>query len=98
MAQRLEGDSIGRKSRLVLLELVSLPGIVHRSLIVLLGFLLLSESVAAIPGRMGVRIAQQPAATSQDATRVAAERLFQEGKQLYTVDRKLLRSLCDRYL
>jgi tetratricopeptide (TPR) repeat protein len=32
---------------------------------------------------MGVRIAQQPTAISQDATRAAAERAFQEGKQLY---------------
>jgi CHAT domain-containing protein/Flp pilus assembly protein TadD len=32
---------------------------------------------------MGLRIAQQPTATSQDATRAAAERAYQEGKQLY---------------
>ncbi len=83
MAQNIKGDLIGRKSLLVLLKVVSLPGIVHRSLALFISLLLLSESVAATAGRMGVRIAQQPAATSQDATRAAAERAFQEGKQLY---------------
>ncbi len=76
MAQRIKGVSIGTKWLLVLLELVSLPGIVHRSLVLFIAVLLLSESVAAIPGQMGVRIAQQPAATEQDATRAAAERAF----------------------
>jgi CHAT domain-containing protein len=32
---------------------------------------------------MGVRIAQQPAATEQESTRAAAARVFQEGYQLY---------------
>ncbi|MBD1931978.1 MULTISPECIES: CHAT domain-containing protein [Cyanophyceae] len=75
-------DIVPRKSSF-LLRLVSFPGIVHRSLALLIGVLLLSESVAATPGRMGVSIAQQPATTEQEATRVAAERAFQEGFQLY---------------
>jgi len=83
MARHIKRDLIGKKSLLVLLKLVSLPAIVHRSLALFMGILLLSESVAATPGRMGVRIAQQPAATEQDATRAAAERVFLEGKQLY---------------
>ena len=78
-----EGDSIRKKSRSVLLKLVSLAGIVYGGLALFTAILLLSESVAATPGRIGVRIAQQPTATSQDATRAAAERAFQEGKQLY---------------
>lgn len=104
MAQRLEGDSIGRKSRLALLELVSLPGIVHRSLALFIAVFLVSESVAATSTRFSPRldpppvrvkkgeakswgelssIAQQPAATEQEATRAAAERAFEEGLQLY---------------
>ncbi|MBD1832820.1 CHAT domain-containing protein [Cyanobacteria bacterium FACHB-472] len=85
-------DIAPRKS-LSLLRLVSLPGIVHQSLVLLIGVFLLSESVAATPVRFSPlekgdwggspSIAQQPAATSQDATRAAAERVFQEGKQLY---------------
>ena len=80
MAQNIKGDLMVRKSLLVLLKLVSLPGIVHQSVALLIGVLLLSESVAATPkqfslllnrsegeeGRGGSpRIAQQPAATSQ---------------------------------
>jgi CHAT domain-containing protein/tetratricopeptide (TPR) repeat protein len=83
MALTIKRDLIQGKSLLVLLKLVSLPGIVHRSLALFISVLLLSESVAATPGRIGVRIAQQPTAISQDATRAAAERAFQEGKQLY---------------
>ena len=81
MGQHIKRDLIGTKSLLVLLKLASLPGIVHRSLALFIGVLLLSESVAATPVRMGVSIAQQPAATSQDAA--AAQRIFQEGVQLY---------------
>jgi CHAT domain-containing protein/Flp pilus assembly protein TadD len=109
MAQRIKGDSIGRKWLLVLLELVSLPGIVHRSLGVAIAVLLLSESVAATPKQFSPlldpppvsslklrlkkgeakswggspSIAQQSAATEQEATRTAAERAFEEGVQLY---------------
>jgi membrane protein required for beta-lactamase induction len=80
MAQHVE-DSIGKKFLLVLLKLASLPGIVHGSLALFIGVLLLSESVAATPLSLGVSIAQQPAAPSQDAA--AAQRIFQEGMQLY---------------
>ncbi|HEY9707245.1 MAG TPA: tetratricopeptide repeat protein [Oculatellaceae cyanobacterium] len=83
MARHIKRDLIGKKSLLVLLKLVSLPGIIPKSLALFIGILLLSESVAATPARMRVSIAQKPAATSQDATRAAAERAFQEGKQLY---------------
>ncbi|GET37560.1 CHAT domain-containing tetratricopeptide repeat protein [Microseira wollei] len=51
-------------------------------LALLLGFLLVSESVPATPRRMGASIAQQPGATGQEATRAAAERALQEGTQL----------------
>jgi CHAT domain-containing protein/Tfp pilus assembly protein PilF len=50
---------------------------------VLLMSILLLSSVIAIPGRMGISIAQQPTATQQEATRAAAERLLQEALQLY---------------
>jgi len=79
MAQHVE-DSIGKKFLLVLLKLASLPGIVYRGLALIIGVLLLSESVAAKPLSLGVTIAQQPAASSQDAA--AAQRIFQEGMQL----------------
>jgi CHAT domain-containing protein/Flp pilus assembly protein TadD len=78
----IKRDSIGKKSRSALFKLVSLPGIVHRSLVLFIAVVLMSESVAAAPRRMGVSIAQQPAATEQDATRAAAEHLYQEGEQL----------------
>lgn len=80
MAKGRERDLNYRKSLLVLLKLVSLPGIFPRSFAVFISVLLFS-SVVATPGRMCVSIAQQPAATSPDA--VAAERIFQEGMQLY---------------
>jgi tetratricopeptide (TPR) repeat protein len=98
MAQHIKGDSMQGKSLLVLLKLVSLPGIVHRSLALFISVLLLSESVAATPTRFSplfnrsfseegwggsLSLAQQPAATEQDATRAAAERAIQEGLQLY---------------
>ncbi|MBD2063839.1 CHAT domain-containing protein [Funiculus sociatus GB2-A5] len=75
-------DIVPRKSSF-LLRLVSLPGIVHQSLALFIGVLLLSESVAAIPAGIGVRISQQPAATEEDATRAAAGRAYKEGDQLY---------------
>jgi len=62
---------------------VSLPDILPRSLAVFISLILLSESVAATPRRMGVTIAQQPATTEQDATRAAAYRAFVQGGQLY---------------
>ncbi len=109
MARHIKGDSIGRKSPLLLLELVSFPGIVHRSLVLFIAVLLLPESVAATPAQFSPlldpppvsslklrlkkgeakswggssSIAQQPAATEQDATRATAERAAQEGMQLY---------------
>jgi len=44
------------KSLLVLLKLVSLPGIVHQSLALLLAILLVSESVAATPKQFSPRL------------------------------------------
>ncbi|MEW6498512.1 MAG: hypothetical protein AB1589_39340, partial [Cyanobacteriota bacterium] len=82
MAQLLKRGSMGKKSPKTLHTLVLLPGIVPQSLALLIGVLLLSESVTATPGRMGVSIAQQPAATEEDATRAIANRAFQEGEQL----------------
>ena len=83
MVKRRERDLNQRKSLLVLLSLVYLPRIFHRSFAVFIGVLLLSESVAATSGSMGVSIAQQPANTSQDPTRAAAELAFKEGQKLY---------------
>ncbi|MEP0802566.1 MULTISPECIES: CHAT domain-containing protein [Cyanophyceae] len=82
MAQFLKRSSMQKKSPKTLHRLVLLSDIVHRSLALFIGVLLLSESVAAISAGIGVRISQQPAATSQEATRAAAERAFQEGVQL----------------
>jgi tetratricopeptide (TPR) repeat protein len=98
MALTIKRDLIQGKSLLVLLKLVSLPGIVHQSLALLIAVLLVSESVAATPKQFSPllnrsfteegwggssSIAQQRAATEQDATRAAAKRAFQEGVQLY---------------
>ncbi len=93
MARHIKGDLIGKKSLLVLLKLVSLPGIVHQSLALFISVLLVSESVAATPTRFspllkGGRggspsIAQQPAATEQNTTRAAAEQALQEGVELF---------------
>jgi len=98
MAQNIKGDLMVRKSLLVLLKLVSLPGIVHQSLALLIAVLLVSESVAATPKQFSPllnrsfseegrgrspSLAQQPAATSQDATRAAAEQALLEGMQLF---------------
>jgi hypothetical protein len=58
-----------------------LPSITGRSLILLLSGVFLS-SVAATPST-SVQIAQQPETASQQATRAAAERLFDEGFKLY---------------
>jgi CHAT domain-containing protein/Flp pilus assembly protein TadD len=93
MALTIKRDLMQGKSLLVLLKLVSLPGIVHQSLALFISVLLLSESVAATSTRFSPllkggwggssSIAQQPATSEQDATRTAAQRAFQEGKQLY---------------
>lgn len=102
VVRQIARNSIGKKSRSVLLNLVSLPGIVHQSLALLIAVVLVSESVAATPKQLSLRldprpvssyefplkkgeanIVQQPAGSEQDATRAAAERAFQEGKQLY---------------
>jgi tetratricopeptide (TPR) repeat protein len=88
MAQILQADATGQKSPLRLHQLVCFRGIVPKSLVLLIGILLLSESVARTPTQFSLErgeswIAQQPAATSQDATRAAAERALQEGMRLY---------------
>ncbi|HAZ44298.1 MAG TPA: hypothetical protein DDW76_09975 [Cyanobacteria bacterium UBA11369] len=100
MAQLLQTDAIGQKSSFRLHQLVCFRGIVPKSLVLLIGVLLLSESVAGTPtqfsplvptalpgnargGRGGSSIAQQPATTSPEATKAAAERIFQEGMQLF---------------
>ncbi|MFB2977251.1 tetratricopeptide repeat protein [Microseira sp. BLCC-F43] len=87
MAQLLQTDA-GQKSAFRLHQLVWFLGIVPKSLVLFIGILLLSESVAGIPTQFSLergesRIAQQPAATSQEETRASAERAFQEGMQLY---------------
>ena len=81
LTKPLDRGTMQRKSPF-LLRLVSLQGLVYKSLTLLIGVLLLSESLAAAPRRMGASLAQQPAATSQDATRGAAQRLMNEGFQL----------------
>jgi vacuolar-type H+-ATPase subunit F/Vma7 len=58
-----------------------LPSITRYSLILLLNGVFFS-SVAAT-GSTSVQIAQQPETASQQATRAAAKRLFDEGLQLY---------------
>ena len=53
------------------------------SFTLLLSMILWSESVGAIPRGTGLQITQQPSATSSQANRAAAKRLFDEGFQLY---------------
>ena len=60
-----------------------LPKLTRYSLTLLLSAVLLSDAVGATPRGTSLQIAQQPGTTSQDATRAAAEQIFQEGKQLY---------------
>jgi CHAT domain-containing protein/tetratricopeptide (TPR) repeat protein len=91
----IERDSTQKKSRLVLLNLVSLPGIVHQSLVLFIAVVLLSESVAATPKPFSPseqnHIVQGKTLfpfslslfPSDEATRAAAERALQEGAQLY---------------
>lgn len=92
MTRRRDRDLNPQKSPFVLLKLVSLPRIFHQSLIVFISVLSLSESVAATPKPFSPlvkgwggssSIAQQPASTSQGATRTAAELAFKEGQKLY---------------
>jgi hypothetical protein len=73
MAQKIERDLIGGREK-------SIRRFCDRTF----GVLLLSESVSATPGQMGVRIAQQPTAPEQEATCAAAERALQEGLQLFS--------------
>ncbi|MEH2131400.1 MAG: tetratricopeptide repeat protein [Nostoc sp.] len=54
----------------------------RNSLTLLLSMVLLSDAVGATSRGTPLQIAQQPGTTSQDATRAAAERVYQEGMQL----------------
>jgi CHAT domain-containing protein/Flp pilus assembly protein TadD len=60
MALTIKRDLIQGKSLLVLLKLVSLPGIVHQSLALLIAVLLVSESVAATPKQFSPRLDPPP--------------------------------------
>jgi CHAT domain-containing protein/Tfp pilus assembly protein PilF len=60
-----------------------LPKLTRYSLTLLLSAVMLADAVGATPRKRGLQIAQQPGTTQQDATRAAAERVFQEGVQLY---------------
>jgi CHAT domain-containing protein/Tfp pilus assembly protein PilF len=55
----------------------------RHGLIFLLSAVLLSESVGATQRNQRLQIAQQPENTQQNDTRAAAERVYQEGMQLY---------------
>ncbi|BAY24038.1 TPR domain protein [Calothrix sp. NIES-2100] len=60
-----------------------LPVLASRAVVLFCSLLLLSESTVASVGSYKLKIAQQPATTSQDATRAEAEKLRQEGLQLF---------------
>ncbi|MDB9384603.1 tetratricopeptide repeat protein, partial [Nodularia spumigena CS-584] len=60
-----------------------LPKITRQGLILLLSAVLLSDAVGATQRNQGLQIAQQPETTQQNASRAAAERVYQEGVQLY---------------
>ncbi|BAY66449.1 TPR domain protein [Calothrix brevissima NIES-22] len=60
-----------------------LPVLASRAVVLFCSLLLLSESTVASVGSYKLKIAQQPATTSQDVTRAEAERLTQEGLQLF---------------
>nr|MDZ8018944.1 CHAT domain-containing tetratricopeptide repeat protein [Nostoc sp. SerVER01] len=60
-----------------------LPKLTRYSLTLLLSAVMLADTVGATPRNRGLQIAQQPGTTQQNATRAAAERLTQEGVQLY---------------
>jgi tetratricopeptide (TPR) repeat protein len=72
MPKQRERDLNHQKSLFVLLKVISIPRIFQRNFAVFISVLLLS-SIVATPGRMGISLAQQP----------AAHRIFQEGWQLY---------------
>jgi CHAT domain-containing protein/Tfp pilus assembly protein PilF len=59
-----------------------LAGVSHNALICLIGVVLLSESVIAMPSKIGVQIAQQQVSTEQDVS-TAAQKAFNEGYILY---------------
>jgi tetratricopeptide (TPR) repeat protein len=60
-----------------------LPKFARNSFTLLLSMVLLSDAVGATSRGTPLHIAQQAGTTSQDATRAAAERVSQEGMQLY---------------
>lgn len=60
-----------------------LPVLTHRAVALFFTILLLSESTAASASKYRLKIAQQPATTSQDATRTAAQKALEEGFALY---------------
>ncbi|MEH2461620.1 tetratricopeptide repeat protein, partial [Nostoc sp.] len=60
-----------------------LPKLTRYSLTLLLSAVLLSDAVGATPRNRGLQIAQQPGTIQQNATRAAAERVSQEGMQVY---------------
>jgi CHAT domain-containing protein/Tfp pilus assembly protein PilF len=60
-----------------------LPKLTRYSLTLLLSAVILADAVGATPRNRGLQIAQQPETTQQNATRAAAERVFEEGMQLY---------------
>jgi tetratricopeptide (TPR) repeat protein len=60
-----------------------LPKLTRYSLTFLLSAVMLADAVGATPINRGLQIAQQPGTTQQNATRAAAERISQEGMQLY---------------
>ncbi|MBD2523993.1 tetratricopeptide repeat protein [Nostoc sp. FACHB-133] len=60
-----------------------LPKLTRYSLTLLLSAIMLADAVGATPRNQGLQIAQQPETTQQNATRAAAERVYQEGMQLY---------------
>ncbi|MEH1926303.1 tetratricopeptide repeat protein [Nostoc sp.] len=55
----------------------------RNSLTLLLSMVLLSDAVGATPRNRGLQIAQQPGTTSQNATRAAAKRVYQEALPIY---------------
>jgi len=60
-----------------------LPKLTRYSLTLLLSAVMLADAVGATPKKRGLQIAQQPGTTQQNGDRAAAERVFQEGVQLY---------------
>ncbi|MGF2012826.1 CHAT domain-containing protein [Nostoc sp. DedVER01b] len=60
-----------------------LPNFTRYGLILSLSVVMLADAVGATPKSRGLQIAQQPETTQQNTTRAAAERLSQEGMQLF---------------